>query len=74
MRGPHRQRLLLTGKIWLVVFLATSALVALAAGRLGWTNYWGGFVHAPIALIIAVLLAMFVIKKDARREQRRGAR
>lgn len=74
MRAPRRQRLLLAGKIWLALALATSAAVAIASGRLGWTNYWGGFVYAPFALIVAVLFFTFIIKKGDRSTQRRRAR
>jgi hypothetical protein len=66
MRGLRPERLLLAGKICLVVSLATSAVVAIAFERLGWTNYWGGFVYAPYALIIAVLFAVWLTKKGNR--------
>jgi hypothetical protein len=67
MRGPRRERLLLAGKIFLVASLATSAVFATASGRLGWTNYWGGFVYAPFALIIAMLFAVLLSKKGNRK-------
>ncbi len=63
MRGSLREQFMLMGKVLLVCSLATSALVAVASNRLGWTNYWGGFVYAPFALLVAVLPVVAIAKK-----------
>jgi len=47
----------------LISVLAGTALVAITTGRLGWKNYWGGFVYAPFALVIALLVAMAAVKR-----------
>ena len=47
----------------LIAALALTAIVTIASKRIGWTNYWGGFVYAPFALIVAVLLATAMTKK-----------
>lgn len=69
MRGPRRQRLLLAGKTGLVICLGATAIVAIAGGRLGWANYWGGFVYAPIALTAAVLFGIYLVKNRGGRER-----
>jgi len=49
------------GKWLLVCLLAGPALAAIISGRLGWQNYWGGFVYAPIALIVAALMVIVFV-------------
>ena len=66
MTGARRERLLLSGKILLVASLAMSAVFATASGRLSWTNYWGGSVYAPFALIVAILFAVMLAKRGNR--------
>jgi hypothetical protein len=63
MRGSLREQFMLVGKVLLLCSLATSALVAAASNRLGWTNYWGGVVYAPFALLVAVLVVVAIAKK-----------
>ena len=47
----------------LVVFgLVGKALMAIISGQLGWQNYWGGFVYAPFALIVAALMVIVFVK------------
>ncbi len=46
-----------------VCSLATSGLGAVGSNRLGWTSYWGGFVYAPFALLVVVLLVVAMAKK-----------
>ncbi len=71
MRGAPRKRLQRLGMVMLVVSLATAAVVTMASKGLGWRNYWGGFVYAPFALIMAMLLALaMVIKRN--RPTRKG--
>ena len=77
MRGPRREKLLRIGKVLLVTSLAITALLAIATKRLGWTNYWGGFVYAPFALVIAVLVTLATVNrprtgKAPRRQRRRS--
>jgi hypothetical protein len=55
---------MLVGKVALLFALTVAATAAIASGRLGWSNYWGGFVYAPIALLVAVLLAIALAKKS----------
>jgi len=74
MRGPRREHFLVAGKVMLACALGTSAVVALASGRLGWTNYWGGFVYAPFALLIAVFLALVIARKRDGPSNRRRRR
>lgn len=50
------------GKWLLVCVLAGPALAAIISGRLGWQNYWGGFVYAPFALIVAALMVIVFVK------------
>jgi len=57
-----RARLVSAGKWLLVCVLAGTALTAIISGRLGWQNYWGGFVYAPFALLITVLLVVVIVK------------
>lgn len=38
-------------------------------GGLGWTNYWGGFVYAPFAIVIGLLVFVVVFKKPSRRHR-----
>ncbi len=47
----------------MLIALGVGALVDLANGRLGWTNYWGGFVFAPFGLLIAALLIVGALRK-----------
>jgi len=50
------------GKWLLVCLLAGTAVTAIFSGRLGWQNYWGGFVYAPFALIVAALMVIVFVK------------
>ena len=52
-----------TGQTLLVSVLAGYAVVALVTGQIGWRNYWGGLVSPTIALVIAFLFALVVIKR-----------
>jgi len=63
MRNRRRNRLLLAGKVTLAAVLALTAIAAIASGRPGWTNYWGGFVYAPFALVVAALFALAIVKR-----------
>jgi hypothetical protein len=54
--------LISAGKWLLVCVLAVPALAAIISGRLGWQNYWGGFVYAPFALLVAALLVIVIVK------------
>jgi hypothetical protein len=49
-----RHRVVIAGWIALLCTLIASGVLALATSRLGWTNYWGGFVFAPFTIIGAV--------------------
>jgi hypothetical protein len=61
-RQRRRKRLAIAGLALFTCGLGVSAIGALISGRLGWTNYWGGFVYAPFALIGAGLLAAVTFK------------
>jgi uncharacterized membrane protein len=65
------------GKTLLVSALAIAAVAAIASGRLGWRNYWGGVVYAPFAALIAALLVLVEFRRwrrpPGRRHRRRGA-
>jgi peptidoglycan/LPS O-acetylase OafA/YrhL len=63
MSGRRRRRTIRIGQIGA---LAGSAVTAMMSGRLGWTNYWGGFVFAPVVLIGALLLIIVVLKERGR--------
>src|SRR5437899_10064043 len=71
MRGRNRLRIRAAGAVLIFVALVTSGVGALATGRLGWTNYWGGFVFAPFALIIAALLIVAAFRKPSPDSSRR---
>jgi hypothetical protein len=67
--------MLLAGKGLLVAALALTATTTIVSKRIGWTNYWGGFVYAPFALIVAVLFAAVIAKKrDAGESKSRPGR
>ena len=42
------------------------ALIALRDGSGSYTNWWGGQVYGPVAIIIAVLLIAWIIKRNAK--------
>jgi hypothetical protein len=63
MRGRLRRNVVVAGKWLLIVVLAASGVSALAPGRLGWTNYWGGFVFAPFAIGVAILWAFIELRR-----------
>jgi hypothetical protein len=69
MRGERRRRVISGGTLVLVCVLAGSALMAMVSGRLGWKNYWGGFVYAPIALGIVILFVIAVLNQRGRPPQ-----
>jgi membrane protein implicated in regulation of membrane protease activity len=64
--------MVMTGKVLLVCALAGAAVAALISGRLGWKNYWGGFVYAPFALGIAVLLVVATLRRRERSSRRQS--
>jgi hypothetical protein len=72
MRGKYRAWILQTGKVTVVCVLAATAVAAMTSGRLGWLNYWGGFVYAPFGLAIAVLIVLVALKR--RRDSTRPSR
>jgi membrane protein implicated in regulation of membrane protease activity len=74
MRGTSRQKIIAIGGAVVVCALTATGIGALTTGRLGWSNYWGGFVFAPFALIIAGLLAVKVIRGRATPTKRRRRR
>jgi hypothetical protein len=55
----------------LAVILAIGGAVHVYRGSLGWTNYWGGFVYAPFAIVIGLLMIIVVFKKPSRRRRTR---
>ena len=72
--GRRRRRTIRIGLIVVIGILAGSALRAMMSGRLGWTNYWGGFVFAPFVLITALLLIIAVLKERRRPTERSSRR
>ena len=63
MMGAGRRHMLLVGKVLLIAVLALTAIATVASGRLGWTNYWGGFVYAPFAVLVAALFTFALVKR-----------
>lgn len=45
--------------------------VTLYRGGVGWSNYWGGFVYAPFAILIGLLLLVAAFKKPSNRRRTR---
>ena len=63
----------------LVAFLVGGSLIAsglrrLFAGQLHYSNYWGGAVFAPFAIVIGTFLVLLVIfkRRDRPQEKLRG--
>jgi len=48
------------------VFLIVFSLLSILAARFNYSNYWGGVVFGPFALIIGVLLLIMVLKSGKR--------
>jgi len=63
-KNSRRRKMVIAGLALVVFGLVGKALMAIISGQLGWQNYWGGFVFAPFALIIAALLAIVAVKKQ----------
>ena len=79
MREEFRRRIGASGMLLLIAVLAGQAVLALMSGRLGWRNYWGGFVFAPFAILVAVLCIIMILKhrgfpRFPREERRRRRR
>jgi hypothetical protein len=74
VRGDRRLRMIRVGKVLVVCALAGAAVTAIASGRPGWRNYWGGFVYAPIALAVAVLLVAVALKRRGDASPRKRGR
>jgi hypothetical protein len=51
------------------VVLLIGGTLTLYRGDLGWTNYWGGFVYAPTAIVIGLLLLAVAFKKRSPRRR-----
>jgi len=51
----------------LAAVLIVGGGATLYRGGFGWTNYWGGLVYAPFAVVIGLLLFVVVFKKPSRR-------
>ena len=57
------------GLLFTIVGAAT-----LYRGGLGWSNYWGGFVFAPFAIVIGVLAIIAAFKKPSALKRKRRDR
>jgi hypothetical protein len=53
------------------VVLAIGGALHVYRGSLGWTNYWGGFVYAPFAIVVGLLVLVAALKKPSRRRRTR---
>jgi hypothetical protein len=62
MKERLRRRIGTSVVLLLIGILAGQAALALMSGRLGWRNYWGGFVFAPFVLIVVVLSIIMILK------------
>ena len=55
-------------------YLILRGAVAVVQGDLEWRNYWGGFVYAPFAIMIGLLLVLLLFKRDRAERGRRTRR
>jgi Flp pilus assembly protein TadB len=65
-----RQRLVIATIF--AAILIIGGCVTLYRGSLGWTNYWGGLVFAPFAIVVGLLVFVAVFKKPAQRRRGRN--
>jgi hypothetical protein len=51
------------------VLLTIGGAATLYRGLLGWHNYWGGFVFAPFAIIVGLLMIAAAFKRPSKRKR-----
>lgn len=65
----HKRGLELGGLSFFAGLLIFSGIATLLRGKPGYTNYWGGHVFAPLAIVIGLLLLVIVIAKFRRKDE-----
>jgi hypothetical protein len=64
LRSISTKKRLVVGLIGLIIF--ATGILSLIAGRLHYSNYWGGMVFAPFAIVVGamVMLGMIFMRRS----------
>ena len=64
-----RTKLLMIGGALVLTSIAARGIWAIWNDEPGWSNYWGGFVYAPVAFLVVVLFVLrgVMLRRRARR-------
>jgi len=62
----RKSRFFKIGLLLAALFLIASSALSILAGKLNYSNYWGGVVFAPVALFIGVLMFIVILRSGKR--------